>query len=76
MIPEKRLWQAVLFQAVRDATSQHDSREKREADAWIRSGRKDFREVCSLAGMEPEFIQEAYIGGKINPELLRSSTAT
>ena len=77
MSPEKRLWQAVLFQAFRDATYTGDGRQERihqrKADAWIRAGGKDFRQVCSLAGMDPAFLRDAYIGGRVDAKLLRSN---
>lgn len=75
--PERHLWQSVLIMAVTDATYVGDvqdlRREKRTADRWLRGCGRDFRRVCTLAGMDPDFVSEAYAGGRINGELLRSA---
>jgi len=73
----KKLWQAVVFQAFRDATAKQPSgsesiRAKRDADSWIRWAGKDFREVCENAGFDPDFLSEAYKAGRVNGDLLRS----
>jgi hypothetical protein len=64
MTPERKVWLTVLERAVWDAlwprpTKSHDTsgvpmQAQREARAWF--GTKDFRTVCHLAGMCPEFI--------------------
>ena len=78
---DQRLWQTVVFQAFIDAThdlprgavgSQH--RDKSEADAWIRGCGRNFRMVCSLAGLDPEFLSDAYRQGRVDPVRLRVST--
>ena len=78
MSPEQILWQSVLMQAARDATApkpgdKETIRAKVEADAWFRRGGKQFRQVCMMAGFDPDFIRDAYIGGRIDGKLLRSS---
>jgi len=80
MTPEQKLWQSVVVKAALDATSNPSSSSddyiaKKNADAWLRTGGRDFKEVCSLAGLDPDFIREAYIGGRINADLLRSKEA-
>jgi len=80
MTPEQKLWQSVVVKAALDATSNapsssDDYSAQKQADAWFRKGGSDFKEVCSLAGLDPDFIQEAYVGGRINAELLRSKDA-
>ena len=84
MTPEQTLWQSVVVKAALDATSNplpntkdytYQDLAKKQADAWFRKGGSDFKEVCSLAGLDPDFIQEAYVGGRINAELLRSKDA-
>lgn len=77
MTPEQKLWQSVVLRAALDATSNPSSSSddyiaQKNADAWMRTGGRDFREVCGLAGLDPDFIKEAYVGGRINAELLRS----
>lgn len=76
MVPEQRLWQAVLYTAIRDATASNpsldtDIREKSRADSWIRGGGRDSRMVCEMVGVDPDFIQDSYVSGRINPALLR-----
>ena len=77
MTPEQKMWQSVVVKAALDATSNPSSSSddyiaQKNADAWLRTGSRDFKEVCSLAGLDPDFIREAYIGGRINGDLLRS----
>lgn len=66
---ERELWQAVLEQAINDACYEGDKQETlREgvvADRWIRRNTRDFQQVCTLAGMDPDFIREAYMAGKL-----------
>jgi hypothetical protein len=74
MNPERLLWQTILERAVVDAlwpapARSHDSsgtskQAQREARAWF--GTRDFRTVCYLAGMCPE-----YIGDKVRPMIDR-----
>jgi hypothetical protein len=68
---EQDLWQAVLLQAVKDAVtpgaySEADRRAHHEAKAWLERGGEDFREVCNLAGFDPEHVRDCYLGGRIN----------
>lgn len=60
---ELQLWQTVLFTAVKDALEGQDQErpalDRFRADQWIRGNSKDFRLVCTLAGLEPEFIRSA-----------------
>jgi len=76
MTPEKHLWQAVVFKAIMDATANDpkngdDIAEKRRSDIWIRKGGPDFVQVCTMAGIDPAFIREAYISGRIDRDMLR-----
>lgn len=52
-----------------------DMRAQREADWWIRQGGRDYQTVCAMAGMDHDFLREAYEAGKIDPQILRASTA-
>ena len=74
---ELTLWQTVLFQAVKDglerAIHPDPPLELRVADDWIRRGNKDFRHVCSLAGLDPGFVHKAYVSGRIRLDLLLAS---
>lgn len=76
MTPEQTLWQGVVYQAVYDANMVFNvtdkdnlrtvERIKREADAWIRSGGKDYRRACDLAGIDPQFIRDKHIAGQVD----------
>lgn len=79
MTPERRLWQDVVLRALMDAThpagdegNSEDARGRRSARQWLREGGKDFRTVCNLAGLDPDFVREKYLAGKICGEALRS----
>lgn len=63
----RRLWQSVIIQAVRDATSRahRTTRDRKElrvarhrARLWLRGQTRDFHHVCMLAGIEPEVVRE------------------
>jgi hypothetical protein len=59
---ERRLWQSVVLQAIRDALltrtklSGSEEVDKHQAANWLRGGSKDFNEVCSMAGLEPDAV--------------------
>jgi hypothetical protein len=72
----ERLWQEVVLMAVTDATNPapHNSEEyqaKVEARDWLEDGRSDFRRVCNLAGMDPDFVRDAFRAGRIDRDALR-----
>lgn len=67
--PYRALWCAVLNQAWEDATAskrgkQIDWRNQRAVQDWPRS--RDFELVCSMAGMNPEMIANAFKSPKPN----------
>ena len=79
MTPERRLWQSVIFQAAVDATnpdpkSEDLLRHKREAASWFRGRGRDFCEVCNRAGMDPDFLHEAFVAGRINRDILKKAS--
>jgi hypothetical protein len=55
------LFRAVILQAVTDAKSRSNKREKltykHEAEHWLFSDRKDFAMVCELAGWHPDQVR-------------------
>ena len=77
MTPERLLWQAVLYRAAMDAvapeTGDDGARNRSEADTWFRRGGKDFRQVCALANMDPDFVRDAYLDGRIDPVVLKAA---
>ena len=63
---EKRLWAAVILQALDDATgaivsegAANNGNIRRRARNWFTKGGKDFKEVCALAGMEHDRVRQA-----------------
>ena len=57
--PEKRLFIAVLSQAVHDAFAEHvPLYEKNQARTWLMSNSKDFKEICELSGRDSRYVLE------------------
>jgi hypothetical protein len=59
---EKALWRAIITQALMDAGSEPSKKEmiyeRAQAMAWLSGWSKDFLTVCSLAGLEPEYVRQ------------------
>ncbi len=53
--PEAALWQAVLIQALEDATSNSKQKKKlrykRQAREWLKNPDNDLKKICLLAGV-------------------------
>ena len=71
-IGERKLWNAVLSQAFRDATSDDpatgtelDWRERSRARKFLDGGGKWFRTVCEMAGHNPDAVHERWMAGKM-----------
>ena len=57
--PERRLFIAVLSQAVHDAFSSHvPSLEKQAARVFLTSNSRDFRLICEMAGRNSNYVKE------------------
>ena len=57
--PEKRLFVAVLSQAIHDAFAEHvPPMEKRQAQAWLMGNSADFKIICENAGRESKYVLE------------------
>ena len=54
--PEHYLWISVLSKAAHDAMYSSDWLESRKAIAWFKANRADFKEVCRMAGRNPEYV--------------------
>ena len=54
--PEHYLWVSVLSKAAHDALYSSDWFESRKALEWFKAQRSDFREVCELAGKDPNYV--------------------
>lgn len=77
--PEQHLWQFVIEKAFVDATNPApanatDLREKFIATAWIRNCGRDFRFVCSLAGMDPHFLSDAFNANRVDREIFKNTS--
>ena len=67
--PERRLFIAVLSQAIHDAFAEHvPSYEKERARTWLMSNNKDFRDICELSGRNHRYVFE-----KIRKKILRAN---
>ena len=66
--PEEALWTAVLTRAVQDVFSSSDWQATQSAIAWFKSKSKDFREVCELAGRNPQYVYTKIISKISNRE--------
>jgi len=57
----KALWRAVITQALMDAGSNSAKgefkKEKARAISWLHSDSEDFKEVCSLADLDPTYVR-------------------
>lgn len=63
----RQLWAEVMALAWKDATDELEAdaavdliRARRDARRWFSQAGKDFREVCSLAGVDPVAVHERY----------------
>ena len=55
--PERKLFIAVLSQAVHDAFAKHvPPYEKSQAQAWLISNSYDFKIICEHAGRESKYV--------------------
>ena len=67
--PERRLFIAVLSQAIHDAFSEHVPKfEKERARTWLMSNSKDFRDICELSGRNHRYVFE-----KIRKKILKAN---
>ena len=67
--PERRLFIAVLSQAVHDAFSSHvPGVEKRQAQAWLMGNSGDFKTICENAGRNSSYVIE-----KIRKKILKAN---
>ena len=68
-VPEKKLFIAILSQAVHDAFSSHVPLiEKRAARSFLTSNTPDFRHICEMAGRDANYVRE-----KIRKKVLRDN---
>jgi hypothetical protein len=67
MIPEQKLWVAVLAQLAADALTKKEAvfgggkiRDKREAVDFYEKHSRHFYDVCDNAGLEPTYVKRQY----------------
>ena len=69
LMPEERLFIAVLSQAAHDAFSTHVGRLERDAArAFFMNKGKRFRDICECAGREPQYVHE-----KVRKRILKAN---
>ena len=57
--PERRLFIAVLSQAIHDAFAEHvPCLEKQKAQTWLMSNSEDFKDICELSGRNSSYVLE------------------
>ncbi len=54
--PEQELWVSVLSKAAHDAIYSSDWREARLAMAWFQDKKLDFKNVCTYAGFDADYV--------------------
>lgn len=58
---ERSMWVAVITQAMMDALSRSRKAEEQfnkfEATRWLTGNSSDFRNVCLMAGMDPDYVR-------------------
>jgi len=68
-MPEEKLFIAVLSQAAHDAFSTHVGKLERDAArAFFMNKGKRFRDICDLAGKEPQYVHE-----KVRSKILKAN---
>jgi hypothetical protein len=63
ILPEQKLWRAVLCQALYDALSDFRNQlliddDKQDAEYWFRDKPRSFYEVCRNAGFDPGYVHD------------------
>ena len=67
--PEKKLFIAILSQAVHDAFAPHVPRlEKQAARNFLTSNSTDFKHICEMAGRDHDYVRE-----KIRKKVLKAN---
>jgi hypothetical protein len=63
---EKKMWQAVIKQAISDSMDKNLSKtEKTEAANWLFFGGIDFQTVCDFANVAPNAARKEWLRRKI-----------
>lgn len=74
---ETALWIAVITQAMMDALSRANNTEakyqKTEALRWLTENSKDFTQVCSYAGLDPDWVRRKVKKALVNPASWRAA---
>ncbi len=74
---ETALWVAVITQAMMDALSKANNSEARyhkdEAIRWLSDNSKDFVYVCTLAGLDPNYVRRKAKKALVSPVAWRAA---
>ncbi|NBO18713.1 MAG: hypothetical protein EBV03_05680 [Proteobacteria bacterium] len=77
---EKAMWMAVITQAMMDALSRSskvdEQYHKHEAIRWLTGNGKDFKMVCILADVDPEYIRSRVKKALAAPRLWRAKAGS
>jgi hypothetical protein len=74
--PHKRLWVAVILQAMMDALSERNSPEKKAALLWVTKGSNTFNFVCRCAGFHPDWVARKAKGAIARGVKVRADAGT
>ena len=60
-IPEQRLWQACILNAIHEACNEawRNELQKKQALSWF-SGGKDFKMCCDFAGLDESYVKNKF----------------
>jgi len=71
---EQKLFRAILTLALEDVLSnsqgRHESVVKAEAHDWFMSDSEDYKNVCSIAGLESDWVRERYVKALDNGQVV------
>ena len=71
---EQKLFRAILTLALEDVLSnsqgRHESVVKAEAHDWFMSDSEDYKNVCSIAGLDSDWVRERYVKALDNGQVV------
>lgn len=72
-IPEQRLWQACILNAVHEACNEawRNKLQKKQALSWFQGG-KDFKMVCDYAGWNESYVKNKFWEMYLTKQLAKS----
>ena len=71
---EQKLFRAIITLALEDVLSnsqgRHESVVKAEAHDWFMSDSEDYKNVCSIAGLDSDWVRERYVKALDNGQVV------